>query len=184
MRSNSAGNETKVRLEDEWGTVIYERNGLGANQLYRDTLFLGLGCYSLKIEDSDDDGIDFWNNSDGVGFIRIMEVGGGILKTFEGDFGKSSTLNFTVNHLLKTEKIAQMGYKCYPNPTTGRVTLAGYDLAGTKVSLINNLGQTLNVPTEITATEVQFDLSNQPSGIYFVTVLKNNVRWTEKLILQ
>jgi len=184
MRSNSAGSETKVRLEDEWGTVVYKRDELGANQLYRDTLFLGLGCYSLIIEDSDDDGIDFWNNSDGVGFIRIMEVGGGILKTFEGDFGKSSILNFTVKHTLITEKLTEMGYKCYPNPTTGKVTLTGYDLANAEVTLINNLGQTLNVLSERSDTEIQFDLTNQPSGIYFVTVIKNGIRWTEKLILQ
>lgn len=184
MRSNSAGNETSIKIEDEWGTEVYERNGLGSVQLYRDTLFLGLGCYKMTIEDSDDDGIDFWANNDGTGFVRIMQVGGGILKTFEGDFGKSSILNFTVNHKLGIGKTNNMGYKCFPNPTNGELKLMGYDLANAQISVTNNLGQAVQALRSRTDTEVIFDLAEQPSGLYFVSIVKNGVIWTEKVIVQ
>jgi hypothetical protein len=67
------------------------------NTTYKDTFDLGYGCYQLYIKDSGDDGLAWWANNDGTGYARIREVGGGVVKTFEPDFGKSIIHNFTID---------------------------------------------------------------------------------------
>ncbi len=184
MRSNSASQETSMKIENEWGDVVYERTDFAPNQLYRDTVLLGLGCHTYTVEDSDDDGLDFFANNDGAGFIRLMQVGGGVLQSIESDFGKRSVLNFTVNHALSTPKELSLGYKCYPNPTANMLTLEGFDLQNAKIELINSLGQDLYLVSKRTDTKVLFDVSDQPIGVYFVSVLKNGLLWTSKVIVQ
>ncbi|MFB1004126.1 MAG: hypothetical protein QMC70_08320, partial [Bacteroidia bacterium] len=95
-RTNNAGNETKVSIKNEWGNEVFSRDNFGANEIARDTIMLGPGCYNLTIEDSDDDGLSFFANNDGSGFFRVMKLGGGILHNFNNDFVKRSTLKFTV----------------------------------------------------------------------------------------
>ena len=57
---NLAGLETKYRIVDEYGNLALNRTNLINNKEYKDTLQLGVGCYSLIFTDTGDDGIDFW----------------------------------------------------------------------------------------------------------------------------
>ncbi len=184
-RTNSFATENTISVKDEWGTVLYERNNLTANTLYRDTLFLGLGCKTLEITDNDGDGISFWANNDGSGFFRIMEVGGSQLKNIEPDFGNGTKINFTVAHTLDVPKLSKgPSYKLYPNPTTGIFTLSGGDLADSYVRVYNAMGQQIESMTTLNAADISFDLSSEPAGVYFVSVAKNGSTWTQKVIIR
>lgn len=184
-RMNSAANENSFSVKDDWGNVIFERNAMEANKIYRDTVRLGIGCHQLLLDDSDDDGISFWANSDGNGFFRIMEVGGGVLKTLEGDFGGSSILNFTVLHALDVPEVEnKYGYQCYPNPTRGLLTVTGYDLRETKSQVFNSFGQELSLQPNISDTQITYDLANEASGMYLVRMEKNGEVWVSKVIVE
>ena len=183
-RTNNAGNETRVVLKDEWGKEVFTKEGMAANELSRDTLKLGLGCYTLTIEDSDDDGLSFFANSDGSGFFRVMEVGGGLVHNFNNDFGKRSTIKFTIVHPLSVEdKLLDLGLKCYPNPTAGIITLAGYDITNAHCTVRNNLGQIIQEQQLDIIGQTQLDLTNNPSGLYVVTVEKDGLSWSQKVVL-
>jgi hypothetical protein len=99
-RTNNAASENQIKIEDEWGTVVFQRDNHANSTIYRDTLNLGLGCYKLTIDDSGNDGMSFWANNDGSGFFRLWEVGRSIFKTIQPDFGSQSIVNFTVVHTL------------------------------------------------------------------------------------
>ena len=43
---------------------------------YNDTIRNLIGCYSLTFSDSDEDGISWWANGDGDGFIRMKPIQG------------------------------------------------------------------------------------------------------------
>ncbi|NNJ55938.1 MAG: T9SS type A sorting domain-containing protein, partial [Bacteroidia bacterium] len=185
FRMNNAANENSIIVTDDWGHVVYQRDNLVANEVVRDTLRLGIGCHQLRIEDSDDDGIAFWANSDGNGFFRIMEVGGGVLKTLEGDFGGSSVLNFTVLHELDVPELENnYGYQCYPNPTNGLLTIEGYDLSDTKSQIFNSFGQELSLQPTLSNSQIAYDLSNEASGMYMVRMVKNGEVWVSKVIVK
>ncbi len=184
-RTNNAAHETSLKLVDEWGKTVFERTNHANSTLYRDTLSLGLGCYQLRIDDSDGDGISFWANNDGSGFFRIVEVGGSTLKVLNGDFGSSSTVNFTITHKLDVpERVIDYGYNCYPNPAKDQLVIEGHDLMNTNMSLINSIGQEIEVPSINGDTEIILNISNQPTGVYFVRLEKDGVVWTSKVIIQ
>lgn len=183
-RTNNAPNENKVTLLDEWGKVVFERDQMTANTLYRDTLNLGLGCYKLIVEDTDGDGLSFFANNDGSGFFRLWEVGGTMLKTLNPDFGNKTELQFTVVHALDVPKHKiDLGYELYPNPSQGEFTVSGGDLKGATHHVYNNFGQKIVAPYTNNEWSLKYDLSNEPSGIYTIRIEKNGVLWTHKVIV-
>ena len=93
VRTNSTPWENSAKLIHQDGTVYFERTYPEANTQYRDTIYLNQGCYTFEFQDADDDGISFWANDDGSGFVRLRKVGGNWI-TFEPDFGKSIVHRF------------------------------------------------------------------------------------------
>ncbi|NQX92214.1 MAG: hypothetical protein HRT74_08865, partial [Flavobacteriales bacterium] len=88
-RTNLAYWETEVSIEDMDGNLMYLRNNFPeANTIYRDTIALSGGCYKFHLKDSDDDGLSFFANNDGSGYVRLKKVGGANFIIFEDDFGK------------------------------------------------------------------------------------------------
>jgi len=98
FKTNSFPNETSYSVEDEQGNAVYQSGFLAANTSYQDTFSLSAGCYRLIINDSDCDGLSFWNNSDGTGFARLYTADGNntALVFFEPDFGCQIAQSFTV----------------------------------------------------------------------------------------
>jgi hypothetical protein len=185
-RTNSAPQETKIKVVDEWNKVVFEKNTFDANAIYRDTLNLGLGCYKLIVEDTDGDGLSFFANGDGSGFVRLWQVGGGIFKTLNPDFGNKTELQFTVVHKLDLPKrVLDLGYTLYPNPTRGTFTVAGLDLLGAKHHVFNAFGQELNAPfRNENGTELHYNLLGYASGVYFIKIDNHGQTWTQKIIVQ
>lgn len=97
-RTNSAPAEATWQIVNAAGGVVYQSaSGLAANTTYTTPVTLPDGCYSLMLEDSDCDGIDYWFSFDGTGFARFNEPNGSsvVLHAFEGDFGCGLSYQFT-----------------------------------------------------------------------------------------
>ena len=184
-RTNNAGNETKVSIKNEWGNEVFSRDNFGANEIARDTIMLGPGCYNLTIEDSDDDGLSFFANNDGSGFFRVMKLGGGILHNFNNDFGKRSTLKFTVQYpnVQKDTVPLDLGLKCYPNPTNGELILEGFDLSNAKCTIVNSLGQVVFSQYMDIIGKQQINISGNTAGVYFLQVEREDFVWTQRVLL-
>ncbi len=172
LKTNSAGAETSYDLRDDLGNVIFSKGGLANNTLYRDTFQLAPGCYQLNVYDTDDDGIDFWANSDGIGQMYIREIGVPVIvKTFEGDFGKSIVYNFTVDFPLSYEDIkATESVELYPNPTRDQLNLAGEGIDKATISVYNEFGEVCELPESSLTDEVTFNTSSLKSGLYTVRI--------------
>ena len=184
MRGNNAGAETSVKITDDWGQVIYSRNALGNNQLYRDTVRLGTGCHKLSVKDSDDDGISFWANSDGSGFVRILKVGGGYNKILQGDHGDGIDFNFTVNHQLSTPKNESDALiTCYPNPSTGLVYLDGNGLEMAHIQVFNSLGQEVTPKINQTEANAALNFSGLSAGFYSIQIQIGDRAETKKVLI-
>lgn len=183
-RPNNAPDETKVTIRDEWGTIVFSKENFTASTFVRDTITLGLGCYTLEIEDSDDDGLSFFANDDGDGVFRVMRLGGGVIEIFENDFGKRNSLRFTVQHPLSvpaTKK--EIGLSVYPNPTQGDITLTAYDLGEVNCEIINAVGQSIYNDKIFLTGSHTIHMANNPTGIYYVKIEKEGTIWTERILL-
>ncbi len=105
------------------------------------------------------------------------------MRTIQPDFGSLSIVNFTVEHALDVpEYKVDLGYQLYPNPTTGHITVDGGDMQGAIPTLYNAMGQEINAPSQVTESTLTYNLNEYPSGIYFLSIVKNGYTWTQKII--
>jgi hypothetical protein len=187
MKTNNIGSQNSWELRDLSGTVIASRNNCGNNTIYKDTVELAPGCYEFKLLDLGEDGLSWWANNDGAGYIRFYKMSGSILKSFGADFGSEILFNFTVGTVLSTEENNVGSMLMFPNPSRGETYLevpandngdklvVVTDLMGKKVFEKNYSQQNDNL--------LYLDLSNNPSGMYMVTVLTGKSKYAAKLLI-
>ncbi|MGB0839462.1 MAG: T9SS type A sorting domain-containing protein, partial [Chitinophagales bacterium] len=156
--------ENSYTLTDDKGNVLYERGAqtLSANTIYSDDWELASGCYTLRFEDAGDDGISFWANNDGSGWVRLRDKDGNVIVAFEPDYGDDIIHHFTVGYDLGEEffdqpcsfeavaveeELNNYFIDIYPNPTQGEafVEVNFADSQDITLRIINTLGQTLEV---------------------------------------
>ncbi len=184
--TNSQGNESRYFIYDDIGNTVFSRQGLANNTEYRDTFSLPMGCYSLVIQDSDDDGIDFWANNDGSGSFRIYRTDIPVpIKTIEPDFGGSFTYNFTVEFPLPTTTAPQTAeVKVFPNPTSDYFVIETEELKYATIEVLNAIGQRIEIPSFNSGNQQLFKTQNLPKGIYIVNVRIGEELTTKKVIIE
>ena len=186
FKTNIQGGESRIRLYDDNGSQLFFRQGMFGNTLYTDTFNLSPGCYALVVEDTDDDGIDFWANNDGSGYCRIFRTDIPIiLKSLEPDFGGSITYSFTVEYPLPTSSPEVAApITVFPNPASGYFILKGVSLDNATVSIFNAVGQQLQLPTFTSEDEILFKTQDLSKGIYFVNIRIGEKLLTKKVIIE
>lgn len=179
IRPNSAPGETSWILRDINGQIIKtSRPNMSPYEIYEDTIKGLDGCYKLQFLDSDQDGISWWANGDGTGFIRAKGTNGN-WKIFQPDFGKELTFNFATGQATTTQEIStEKHVSIYPNPVNDEMTvnLSGYQQL-TKVQLFNPQGslcreEIISKPDD-TEHKVFFNMSDLPAGLYIVCVVNH-----------
>ena len=65
--------ESSWEFFDNDGTSVYSSGDLISNTQFRDTLTFNNGCYTFKVTDTDNDGLDYWANNDGTGTFFTAE---------------------------------------------------------------------------------------------------------------
>lgn len=181
INSTSQISESSWEFFDNNGNSIYASGNLPPNTQFRDTLTFNNGCYIFKVTDTDDDGLDFWANNDGGGMTRFREIGGGWLKNFDGDFGRS------IYHEFRVEETSSLSEKnnsiqIFPNPAKNEITVLGNLKPLSKIILTDNLGRVVNI-THINNNSIshKIDISNLSNGIYFISA---NNKAIKKIVKQ
>ena len=179
--------ETTWDFYDVNGAVIYTSGSLLSNTQYRDTLSFSDGCYTFVMEDSDEDGLDFWANNDGGGIVRFREIGASWLKSFNADFGTNIVHQFTVGGMVNTSNnTSSLNWKIFPNPTKDYLTIEGVSEGITKISLVDNLGRKIytleNKQAGLVAEHI--DISKLEKGIYFLEISNPENQLTKKIVKQ
>ena len=189
IRTNNAPWENAYTIKDQNGNTIYSRSGMTATTLYDDPLNLDYGCYTFEFTDSDEDGISWWANSDGTGWVRLKAPNGTTYLTFNPDYGKNIKHQFTVGYQMGEENyfhpsvditgvndgIAKPHQKvrAYPNPTKGTAYLefdfAGYETAN--IEVFNALGERVLLLNnqKVKRETLEIELPQMP-GVYFIKI--------------
>ncbi len=186
LKTNNAATETMYEILDENNTQVLVRNGLSNNTIYRDTMHLNSGCYSLIINDSDEDGLNFFANSDGSGSAFIKNATGANLVTLKTDFGKSLIYNFTIDYPLSYEQLYNSEViEIFPNPAKNEFTIETKNSTIRNFELLNAVGQTIKVPYKNTNGILRCNASVLSKGVYYVhiTTSANNVL-TKKVVVE
>ena len=184
-RTNTAASETSYKVFDEAGNVLLSRQGLSNTTTYRDTLNLPYGCYKFVMTDTDEDGISFWNNSDGAGVLKFLRSNGTTLKLFNPDFGATIEYNFTVDFPLSYDDLVEANeLKIYPNPATDRFTIEAPEIEDATIVFSNSVGQQITIPFAKSIGKVSFDTSHLSSGVYVATITRNGKSSSRKIVIE
>lgn len=188
FKSNAAPNENTYNIKDSQGNLVFSNGILAANTIYRDTVTLAPGCYTFTMNDAGKDGLYFFANNDGTGYVRFVNAfGPGVLKFFEADFGTNITYQFTVGYLLEQPEIVQDAIiEVYPNPTK--------DLLNVELTLANNESGNVDV-LDMTGRAVssftfesnhqhsfKLDLTPFTAGMYHLRITTATQRIVKKVI--
>ena len=191
FKTNTKPNENDIFIYNSNGEEVFARTSFEASTVHKDTIELTDGCYELYLWDYDEDGIAWWANSDGTGYFRIRDgIEGTIMKNFEPDFGGLIYLQFVVGTYLDVEELPAYddeSLKVFPNPAAETVfvqadfnsnepaQLTMYDFSGKEV-----YRQTISALGEMT----QIDVSDFPSGMYFISVNNGESRFQKTVVIE
>ena len=188
-KTNNVPGETTVEIRHANGGLYWARSYSEPNTTYRDTIVLNQGCYRFTVNDTGDDGMDFWANNDGSGFVRLKRVAGGNFHVFESDFGKSisQAFYFATNLYSDVHELpAQQGdVAAFPNPLRESLTLLPAGISGLAHWQVYNVqGQLMDEGTWIAQANqrTELDASMWPVGTLVVVVRQGNQKWTRWVV--
>lgn len=186
-RSNAAPQETHWTLYDDAGNVVRTRDGLSANAFHYDTLSLGAGCYELHIEDRGEDGLSWWANNDGAGYVQLRNNGGStpLFLKLTADFGTEYRHFFTVDGALSVSQTELSSFvDVAPNPSTGvfEVLYSG-EAALQSWTVVDLQGRVVKTSEDEIASRTMVDISTEPKGMYILQLQTEGGMVTKKLVL-
>lgn len=206
LRTNNYPNETSYSIEDAAGNIVFERlqGTLSANTLYKDSIFLTDGCYTLRVKDSGGDGLGWWaNTAQGTGTVAFYSTLFTFVtyKNFSMDFGNElhykfvwgvldSVQSFCAPLLSGQQQIAeqQLSQRIFPNPTSGilNIELGADKIQDYHIRILDVMGQLIQ-EHHIKQTDYrlfQIELKQQLNGVYFCqTESSSGAIRTNKFIL-
>ncbi len=190
FKTNSFPGENYYRIYNTVGDIVYNKSGFTANNVYIDTLDLPYGCYEFALFDNDEDGISWWANSDGSGYLKFKLLDGTDVHTFNPDFGSETRKWFSLAEPSGLQcEIKESGlYRLYPNPTTGHLTVASESEAEQliQIKIYSTYGMLVyeNVYMNFFRTKFHLNLSNLSAGIYFVQIIDQRGSEVKRVVLK
>jgi len=188
LLTNKVGWHNNWEILDADGNVVVERDGFASETLYLDTLLLDDGCYTFKLYDAGDDGLSYWANNYGHGYLRFRDMDNSVIYNPDSDFGKFVYQDFTVGLAVSTHDLEIKDYiDVYPNPARNSLNLSFaltddqnvsvelFDLTGKAVysedlGMVNNLIHNVNV-------------ANLPEGMYICVIRTARELMTRKIVI-
>jgi hypothetical protein len=188
IKTNGANNETGYKVYDENGNVILSRgpNGLNPNTYYYDTLTNLQGCYKILVSDSGNDGLDWWANNDGQGFLRLRSINGAY-KTIATDFGKFIDYNLVAGEVSGIEDLSyEYHVDAYPNPFTNEINVIaeGFD-GNVELILYDQMGRNVHKETIVSNDKIinnKLKIKDIDNGFYYLSIRDRNKHTMKKLI--
>jgi len=134
--------------------------------------------YNIVLSDAFGNTIDQVNYQDNDPWPVIADGTGYYLQLVDLSSDNSLAINWTTSgqQSLSTEKsiFSDQRFVVYPNPTSGVITVKSNKLDGKDLSLtIYNLFGQIVGSYKLTQENIQIDLSNNNSGLYYYSIISN-----------
>ena len=189
FKANTQPAESSYRVEDELGNIVHSSAGFMSNLITIDTIRLSPGCYRFIVEDTDGDGLDFFANNDGAGYVRLFAVNTTLLlKNFTPDFGTSLVHYFTVDYALgqSSAEIAEnLSVEIYPNPADTEVMIDFPDgkIQSFEYSLLDVWGSTV-LTGKSESSFKQISTQSLTAGVYLMIIQTATDKVIRRVIIQ
>ncbi|MEM7162820.1 MAG: LamG-like jellyroll fold domain-containing protein [Bacteroidota bacterium] len=191
FRTNLFPNENEWFLYDGAGDLVYSKSFSDASTTHRDSLILPQGCYRFVVQDYGDDGLSFFANNDGVGYVRIRDIeASNTIISFNPNFGKFIEHQFTVGYTTGLSEDGNNAYiYTYPNPAESALYIEMESFNGSEytVEMYNSKAQRVKeIQFSNTGSFIvhEMNVSDLTPGIYFLQVRSGNQVKSEKIIIE
>jgi hypothetical protein len=180
FKTNNFPQENAWYIADAAGNIVENRSGFDAATVYSDTINLPSGCYTFVLQDFDKDGISWWANNDGSGFIRFRKADLATnIKSWGGDFGTEVRFNFTTGVVLGINTSTEdNSIEVFPNPAQELLNVQFSSPLNEKgtLEIISITGQSLMKQNlnSFSSDLVSVNVSEIPAGIYFLSIKTAN----------
>lgn len=192
IKTNNDTGSNYFQILNSAGQIINNWNTgkLNTNTLYSDTFDLKPGCYELAITDTANDGLDFWFNPEGgYGYVRVVDMNGKLIRSFNSDFGSEIRQQFIVT-----------GEKGFHDSTSAILNIFPIRNPGkffSDIFLNDKQNITLQITTEdkkkiVYETKlkkfkdgmIDIDISKEPDGFYYVNLITQKETITKRMKLK
>ena len=187
INSFTQESETTWDFYDATGNIVHTSGSLYANIQYRDTLTFSAGCYTFVLEDTDEDGLNFWANNDGSGMVRFREIGASWLKSFNADFGTNIVHQFMIGGAQSISSSSNLNtWKIFPTPTKNIITVEGSTNEDVQVWITDNLGKIIlrKKFTKMVSLSETIDISHLKNGVYLLNIISSKEKIVKKIVKQ
>ncbi len=188
-KTNNYGWQTTYALYDGNGTMLRLWSALDDNTVYSDSYNLPAGCYFLRIDDSGQDGLQWWANpAQGSGYMVVKDGDGNFLHIFEPDFGAFEIYEFGIGAITSARELKQpVLTTVYPNPASDHLTVVVNGASGEKVNLrlSNAMGLILmekSYPAGSKEFREELDISRLTSGVYLLQIESGSFLTVKKIL--
>jgi hypothetical protein len=188
------GTESTWSIKNAAGTVVgsggpYTTLSANGVLLHTNSIVVpAAGCYSVEILDSYGDGI---NSGYGVGGAVLKDGQGLVIWSTNGIFTSSLRKEFKItssNNSAGIEELASEGFVIYPNPATDNINVAFEAQNGTyEISIIDLTGRVIasSSLTNVSGAQVvEMPVSEIANGNYLVSIVKDGMKFTQKVTVQ
>jgi hypothetical protein len=173
-KTNNRPQDNTLTVQDVYGNTVFSRTSFTANTTYHDTLWTGPGCFTMKFEDSGNDGLSYWADpSQGNGFFYLRSLTGLLLKNFPTEFGRSIHFSFAVGAVSNVAEVAQKpGISVAPNPSDGRFSLKLENAVGPiDLMVYDAMGHLVRSLDPLMGADLELDLRELSDGPYTVRMV-------------
>ena len=187
LQCDPYGSETTWTLKNSAGTTIYsggpytDSDSGPLNPVVNSIFTLTSGeCYIFTINDSYGDGIA--NNTTKGSYT--LKDNNGLVITTGADFEFSESKALSISTLAVQAFENSEGFYAYPNPVRDVLNVKVSNRFGlpSSLSITSILGQTVYTKKVSSEADLQINTSALSSGVYFITVLKDNTKKTLRFI--
>ncbi len=122
-----------------------------------------------------------WSGSGNIQSLKqfLDPIGNGTTKTMHGNYYLCSQGSGAVNGI--EDNVAKKAIKVYPNPAINNITIDLFDMENVDVEVYSALGQ-LVTSFKNQSNKVNISLDSINSGIYYISVRKDSMVYTRKMV--
>ncbi|WP_312338430.1 peptide-N-glycosidase F-related protein [Sphingobacterium sp.] len=180
--TNNKPADNRIFLVDAKQDTVFRKNAsqLTAATIYRDTLHLGEGNYSLSLIDTAGNGLQFWAQPEnGDGHLRIFDLKGNLIHSFESDCGNGEMFSFNAKRGFELDTTsAQYAFSLYPRSVVDKTQLSVVSNKKSEMTVLIMVDGVLWQKHEyksIHQAVLNYDLNDLPSGRIIVEVFMDGV---------